>query len=736
MNVLGNAKFDSPRFSIVFWVFLILSYAAPFVLRYIDFSKWDKDIYRVDGEQIMGTHDAYAWLAGAKGLGPYVDAPLSNLVALLSGVFGSSLGNTGFWLPVFVGPLVGVAVFLLVKRLFRTEAAICAGMIAANGPGFYYRNRFGYLDTDIATLFFPLIICLVFVTWLTPRLRPISDLWERPAEAPNEASDEAQDEAQDEDEGNGRSSVLMLLLPLFGGIFASYTADWHGDIRNYGVVALLMAVALCFLLGKKQEKPLLFVGLGMYALSAFYGSMGIIVSFLVLTAFIALPHVLRPVLRPWPLLAVLAIILVLSAPVRGVFETAWSKYESYAKGKVEQVEAGAAEKTAGKGFKPPSYPGITQSVIEAQNIPFAMVLEMQLGKAWFAVIGLAAFLYVVYLRPTAILLLPLVLISLLGSQLGSRMTMFGGPAVAVGLGVGMYFLSEYVFKGQSWKRTGIIVVQVLTGLAVLVTQAQIYEEMGPTPIIRKYHCMALKELAEVADENAAIWTWWDWGYAAMYYAERHSFADGGNHDGKYLYPLARAMATDSHLESAQIMKFSAVNDYEPWEVWNTMPDVEVQKFVSDLRRTQRDFQPKDTQYIVISWENIPLSYWIGFYGSWDVVKGDGVHGKNARIRQDFNIDFQNGKLNMADGQVLSLAEFDGLKHGKTASNNIVYDKFSTRKPRLVFNGPLNEAWLMDKRTHQGMAVQLLVSPHTKPEIAENFRLVVEGFPFIRIYEVL
>lgn len=727
MNALRNAKLDHLRPGILFWVFLVLSYVAPFLLRYIDFHKWDHDAYKVDGEFIMGTHDAYAWLAGAKGIGPYVDAPLSNLVGFLSGVFGASLGNTGFWLPVFVGPLVGVVVFLIVRALFRTEAAICAGMIAANGPGFYYRNRFGYLDTDIATLLFPMIICFVFVAWLTPRLRPISRFWEKGEEAADKES---------AGEEKSEAGVLHLLWPVLGGIFAGYTAVWHGDIRNYGVVALLVAAAISFLLGKKQDKPLLFIGLGLYALSAFYGVLGIVVAAAVVAVLHFAPHVVRPFLKPLPALAVLVALLVLSGPVRGVFETAWTKYESYAKGKTELVEDGASSAGQEKNFTPPIYPGITQSVIEAQNVPVDVVLELQIAKVWMAVAGLAAFLFVVYLRPAAVLLLPLAVISLLGFKLGTRMTMFGGPAVAVGIGVGMYLLSDFVLKGQPWKRKGIIAVQVLTAVAVLLTQAQKYEMMGPTPIIKKYHCMALKELSRVADENAAVWTWWDWGYAAMYYAERHSFADGGNHDGKYLYPLARAMHTDSFSESAQIMKFAAEQDYKPWNVWNTMSGEEVKAFTKELRTQNKGFAPEEKQYIVISWENLALSYWISYYGSWDVVQGDGVHQKNAKIRQNFNVDFQNGRVKMSDGQVIPLAVFDGLEQGKRASTNVVFDRFSTRKPRLVFHKPYSESWLMDKETYDSMLVQLLILPGSTPEIAEHFNLVVEGFPFIRIYEVL
>ena len=89
-------------------VFAVVA-AVAVAVRCVELGMWDDPRYMVFGEHLMASHDAYAWLAGAKGVSRYATQPLSRFVAFLHGAFGFSLGDLGFWLPVLMAPPDGPA---------------------------------------------------------------------------------------------------------------------------------------------------------------------------------------------------------------------------------------------------------------------------------------------------------------------------------------------------------------------------------------------------------------------------------------------------------------------------------------------------------------------------------------------------------------------------------------------------------------------------------------------------
>ncbi len=84
-----------------------------------------------------------------------------------------------------------------------------------------------------------------------------------------------------------------------------------------------------------------------------------------------------------------------------------------------------------------------------------------------------------------------------------------------------------------------------------------YNRVAPTPIIYQEHAKALKALDGATPKDSTFWTWWDWGYVTMYYTGRHSFADGSNHGGSTLFPLAFAYTTSSLKQANQFLKYCA-----------------------------------------------------------------------------------------------------------------------------------------------------------------------------------
>lgn len=697
-------------------LFALVVYAAVLAVRLAELPKWDHAELRVDGEYIMATHDAYAWLAGAYGVGTGTGAPLARLARAYADLTGRPAGEFAFFAPACAASLVAVAVLLWAWTLggprAGLEAGLGAGFLAALGPGFYFRSRLGFYDTDMATLLFPLVQGWLVAHWLSPHLRrPLDLLRRRPDAEPEPAP-------------------ASLAWPLATGLLVRLGgADWHQNLSDFNLVVAGLALALVLLLGRPASRSRLAWGLAILGLAGFFGNPGLALAVGLAAFFRFAPRLAaRALERRW--LAVLAAVLVLAAAGQGLAGKALEKYRVYAKPTVEAAMPGGREAAAGRQA-PPVYPGITQSVVEAQNLDLGIVLQQVLPTAWETLAGIAGFLLVVVVRPTALFLAPLLGVALLGSVLGARMTMFGAPPAALGLLLPVAWALRRAAAGRAWGRWATALASAVLGFALCWPALREYSQVPPTPIITRSHALALKALAGIAPPGSRVWTWWDWGYATQYYARCMTFADGARHSGEYLYPLATALTTSSPLQASQVMAFSALRDYAPWAEWNWRTGPEVKGFMASLAANRLAERPRDRQYLVVNWENLRIIYWISYYGTWDVVSGQGVHGNSQEILGEFSVNPQQGVARV-NGRQAPLASLDVLS--PEGRKNTGYHV--PQGPHLLVNRSSGQAFLLDDLAYRSAMVQLLIAPPDDTALQGTFRLVYDGFPMVRIYEAL
>jgi dolichyl-diphosphooligosaccharide--protein glycosyltransferase len=138
-----------------FWLAFVLVGFATISIRLAELPYWQDDSLLLNGERLMATHDAYAWLAGVKGLGSYVDAPYSRLLAMLHFILRLDVATLGFWSPILFVPLLTVPVCLLARFMRLPEGGLVFGILATSGLGYLVRTRLGFCDTDVLTLFSP-----------------------------------------------------------------------------------------------------------------------------------------------------------------------------------------------------------------------------------------------------------------------------------------------------------------------------------------------------------------------------------------------------------------------------------------------------------------------------------------------------------------------------------------------------------------------------------------------------
>ena len=152
-----------------FWLrgllWALLTVGLAFTLRLLEWPCWQNPEYRLGSEWLLATNDAYHWVAGAEGIGLAVGHPMAEMLQGMASLLGTYPAAVAFWFPMILSTLVALIVFVWVWALGSMEAGMAAGLITTIAPGFLARTLLGYYDTDLVTLFFPLLMTLAPACW-------------------------------------------------------------------------------------------------------------------------------------------------------------------------------------------------------------------------------------------------------------------------------------------------------------------------------------------------------------------------------------------------------------------------------------------------------------------------------------------------------------------------------------------------------------------------------------------
>jgi dolichyl-diphosphooligosaccharide--protein glycosyltransferase len=311
---------------------------------------------------------------------------------------------------------------------------------------------------------------------------------------------------------------------------------------------------------------------------------------------------------------------------------------------------------------------------------------------WLSVVGILGFIILVVQRPVALLLAPLLGLSMMAPQMGYRVMMFGGPVVALG----MFWTSTW--PPRIMPRHGKIAAFILIAFAAaqLFVLGQRYQAEPPVPIMSRAQAEAMVTLKDIADPGSTVWGWWDWGYAAQYFTGLDTFADGAKHSGRYLWPLGVVMGGDDPSVSAET-----------------------------IRR-----ETPGSAYLVVTWDAVMLMPWISYYGHWDSKRGTSSRSRIGVIPGRFEVDIRNGQLIKEGVPPVPISSMLILSQDKAEVHEI-----STDGPELVVNELTGQALLMANDAYRAMAMQMLWCSANDHEISQHFRLVYEGAPLVRIWKL-
>ena len=726
--------------------FCLLSFALAFALRMAEWPSWQNPEFRLGQEWLLATHDAYHWVAGAEGVGRAVDHPMATMLSGMASLLHTTPAAVAFWFPAVLSSCVAMIVFAWVWALGSMEAGIAAGLLTSLSPGFMARTLLGFYDTDLVTLFFPLLMTLAPACWamrhiivphaITQRLnqRLVQRLAAHLGQHPGFADDAP---------GNPLRPLWVVLLGL-SGLVSWWTQGWHSVfpyLIRYNVL-LLFLMGLC--LPRPQRRSLLLLGGLSHALPALLGPAGLLFSVLLL---VGNGHRHRGLLRVCTRPAVLVLLwLVAGALVLGgdIAQTLLNQVNAY-------LKHSGDVKSAGGGVSL-TYPSVAQSIVEVQDLTLANVFAYFHPWREAAMAGLAGFCLVLVRRPGAFFLLPLAALALLSTKLGGRMVMFGAPVVAIGLTLPLFWLLRRLLPEARRHWSGLLCGVLILGVLV-APFLHLIPAMSQGPMINRRHADALTRAATVTPPDAMLWLWWDWGYAAHHFARRTTIADGALHGGPSLYLPAAVLATDNPRFARQLMRHTARCGNDTGKVFEGLDNTAAQALMDQLRSADTPLvESQGKLYLVVSFEMLRLGFWISNFGNWNFVTGRGEGGALSIVPQALAYKLDTGEVRLADGtssvEAASITVFDetGLTRRDYVSEWFAAHPLATseeqdaflqrrRNVHFLLNRVTDEKLAVDERIYNSLMVQLLLCDTQDERFAPYFRLVYDNV-FARIYEVL
>lgn len=702
--------------TIYFLFIFFLTYSLGVVLRLWELPLWNAPHLHVSGEPIMATHDAYAWLAGAIGTGNHYNAPMSTILSLLHNITGLNVATINFWLPVIVAPLVCLPIIFICQLFGIIEASLVAGTIASLGTGYFLRTRMGYGDTDILTIFLPLAYCAGLIYWL----KPFINNWRRK---------------------DYEFTLILKQHLLKGSIFTGFILLFYNWFypNAYPIVmyTYIFTIFLSFLLTPRKIFINLLPGFIIILIIGF----GELIGLLLASIFVYLTYTETNNNKK-----TLFNLVFLSCALGLLFyHKHWGAILSLIDPILNYAKIFPFLEVKKYSIK---LPQVLASIREAQNVSLTMLIQRVGQNPYIFFPGLIGFVLACTRFPLLLIFLPQLGLSILSFKLGNRFTMYGPPIIGLGVSLGLTFILEKI------KIKPLILYLLLTCFVIYPT-INLVKILKPTPVLPQVYAKSFLEIDKIANPKAQLWQWWDYGYAAQYYAKRKSFGDGGRHNGPYLYPLALAHTTSSPLQAAQIIKFTAQDQQEqitemqqngtnpsnpgakilywpidPVRKLNLMGATKAQTFIDSLKEKTLNFSANiPEQYFVLSWENLNLSYWISYFGNWNLITGQGVHGGFKRLKGKIDLNLSKGLVSFS-GKTLPMIKLLIIKKDGTS---IEKSWLHSKGLYIIYNEYLPQVIAMDKTIYNSMMVQMLLNNPNK--FKPHFTLVLDKFPWVRVYKV-
>jgi dolichyl-diphosphooligosaccharide--protein glycosyltransferase len=234
-----------------------------------------------------------------------------------------------------------------------------------------------------------------------------------------------------------------------------------------------------------------------------------------------------------------------------------------------------------------------------------------------------------------VLFAPMLVIGLLSFVGALRFSMYLAPFLGMGLGyllyVGFWLIDKFLPRFRSGPVRKIAYISVSLILVLVSIPWAPLTKLRTPPKITVGVTEGLVKLQTLTPEDAYVWTWWDYGYAVRYLADREVFHHGGNWRYKLTTFVAKSFVNPNPEEV-----FNIINGISHLMQEGVDKEVERLGAVEFERRLLSGNYTQEFKFPVYFVFTNDLIYKYGsihFIGSWDFELKQGVSkGINPLIR--------------------------------------------------------------------------------------------------------
>ena len=705
--------------------------------------------FKWNDEFMVVTNDSYYFAEGARdiafcqkdnaSLGEYyqknchqefdlspVNEPLSIITAFLHKILPFSFESIIFYMPAVFSSFIVIPMIILSRRLHMTTTGLMAALFAGIGVSYYNRTMVGYYDTDMLTVFFPILIFSVFALALKTQEKKYIYI-----------------------------TGLVLILYRWW-----YPQGYAIELAFVGVAGVYALIDIFKFKGNKSFYYELFsiIFISMIWFTKFIG-IALTTIFFILIYLKKFEKYNLYILIFTFFLFVLYFLIEGSAPV-------WNLLKIYIfRDSVFLLE----------GEVKLQFFSVMQTIIESSgtSAPFdVMFTEFARRISVYPIVFIISMIGYIWLcikKPVFLLMIPVFAIGCLSFSKGIRFSMYAIPTVSFGLAFAIARSSEILktfLDTKIAKYVSVIFVLAIFSLAIYPLINHAYNYRAGTVFV-KDEVALLDDFKTKADREDYLITWWDYGYPLRYYSDIKTLIDGGKHEGAENFPVSFILGADqksaanmARLDVEYTEKRYATNrdnENKSSDEKIKIPSNNIAWMMKDYNFTNsNDFllslqtdikMPEKTRdvYFYLPFRMIDIYPTILRFSNRDLMNGNEFRpafwlvSKNFQdsptalvLEQGFTINKQNGTFTSSSGQSLPLKRYviaNIDNEGKIATQ--IQDISPAAQHSLVHLKSYNIFLLVDEKMYNSTYLQMFFLGSYDKELFE----LVSSNPYAKIFKL-
>jgi undecaprenyl-diphosphooligosaccharide---protein glycotransferase len=486
-------------------LFIVIAYIFAVAVRFvwIDAIGSNPQFYW-NNEIIINNNDGFYFAEGARDIlagghdendqSPIDGAP-AKITALLASILPISFETLILYMPGFLGSLIVIPMVLIGHALRQTTLGFVAALIASIAHSYYNRTMFGYYDTDMLNVVFPVFEMYSLILALTHQRN-------------------------------------RYLIPITVSI-ALYQW-WYPQAYAFDTALFGMILGYTLIFDRKNiylYKIALFILIGILAIP--------IISKITLALIVfGIFHFKKdlPLKLFWLIFAVIVGFYFATDGIKPILHFIQGYFFR-------------GNDTASAASTSLLFYDVISTVREAGHIPFNVFAERISGHSVLFILSILGYIAALILYRPLLITLPLVGLGFIAMSAGLRFTIYAVPPMAIG----MAFLIIFFSSKLQMPLLRYLTITLLTVGTLYPHYIHAKEYLTPSVLVSS-EVAALNELKKIASSEDYTISWWDYGFPIRYYADVKTWADGAQHSGGQNYPVSFVLTTSDPLAAAHMLR--------------------------------------------------------------------------------------------------------------------------------------------------------------------------------------